>query len=272
MSKRKLPSVHTTARPGMRTEITTKVLDRWNPGLQAASDDETLPTISILDPIGEDFWGDGVSAKRIAAALRSVGDRDVVVNINSPGGDFFEGLAIYNLLREHPGAVTVKILGVAASAAALIAMAGDEITIARAGFFMIHNTWVVGMGDRHGLRELADWLEPFDQASVDVFAARTGMANDELVVMLDKETWIGGNKAVEQGFADGLLASDEIEGGAQNSAASKPLVAQHKIDTLLAKAGVSRTERRELVASLKGVTPGADLPGMQDAAVAAEAR
>jgi ATP-dependent Clp protease protease subunit len=113
-------------------------------------------------------------------------------------------------LREHPAAVTVKVLGIAASAASVIAMAGDEIQIARAGFMMIHNTWIMAMGDRHALREAADWLEPFDQVAVDIYAARTGLEPKALGKMLDQETWIGGTKAVEQGFADGFLPADQI--------------------------------------------------------------
>jgi HK97 family phage portal protein len=89
-------------------------------------------TITILEPIGVDFFGNGVTAKRIAAALRAIGNQPVTVMINSPGGDFFEGLAIYNLLREHPKAVTVQVIGIAASAASVIAMAGDDIQIGKA--------------------------------------------------------------------------------------------------------------------------------------------
>jgi ATP-dependent protease ClpP protease subunit len=270
MTKRKLPRADATARPGMRTEIRTSVLDRWNPDVRAASDSEGDATISILDVIGADWFGDGVTARRISAALRSIGERDVVVTINSPGGDYFEGLAIYNALREHPAKVSVKILGLAASAASVIAMAGDEIMIARAGFLMIHNTWVVAMGDRHGLRDVADWLEPFDQAAVDIYAARTGLDAAELGKMLDRETWINGSSAVDQGFADALLPSDEVTAQARNHADSRPVVAAHKIDTLLAKAGIPRSERRDLIGALKGGMPGAALSGMHDAAVVGE--
>lgn len=88
--------------------------------------------------------GEGVTAKRISAALRAIGEQDIVVNLNSPGGDMFEGLAIYNLLRAHSGKVTVNILGIAASAASIIAMAGDEIKMGRGAFLMIHNCWAMG--------------------------------------------------------------------------------------------------------------------------------
>lgn len=270
MSKRKLPAAQIGARPGMRTEIMPSALDRWNADVHAATDTESENTISVLDVIGADWFGDGVTAKRISAALRAIGKNDVVVNVNSPGGDYFEGLAIYNMLREHPAKVTVKVLGIAASAASVIAMAGDEIQIARAGFLMIHNTWVVAGGDRHALRDVADWLEPFDQAAVDIYAARTGMDDADLAKMLDRETWIGGSDAVDKGFADGLLDSDEVTSQTKNSIESRPVVAAHKIDTLLARAGVSRSERRDLVNALKGGKPGAASTGMQDAAVITE--
>ena len=270
MSKRKLPHAEISARPGMRTEVMPSALNRWNPDVHAAADVEDENTISVLDVIGQDFWGDGVTAKRIGGALRAIGKNDVVVNINSPGGDYFEGLAIYNMLREHPAKVTVKVLGIAASAASVIAMAGDEIQIARAGFLMIHNTWVVSMGDRHQLRDVADWLEPFDQAAVDIYAARTGTKDAELAAMLDRETWIGGSTAVDKGFADSLLSSDEVASSAKNEGTARPTAAAHKIDALLARAGVSRSERRDLVAALKGGMPGAASSGMQDAAVMTE--
>ena len=268
MSRRSLPHAQIAARPGMRTEIMPSALDRWNPDVRAAADEEPDNTISILDVIGQDWWGEGVTAKRVASALRAIGKRDVVVNINSPGGDYFEGLGIYELLRDHPGKVTARVLGIAASAASVIAMASDELQISRAGFLMIHNTWVVAAGDRNQLRDVADWLEPFDGSAADIYAARTGIDAKEIAKMLDRETWIGGSDAVDQGFADALLPADRVSSGANNHA-DRGLAAVHKLDTLLARAGVSRSERRELVAALKGGTPGAAPAGMPGAAVIA---
>ncbi|WP_320176635.1 head maturation protease, ClpP-related [Roseovarius pacificus] len=264
MTKRNLPRADVSVRPGVKSDLPTRVFDRWNPDIRAAADEDADNTISILDVIGQDFWGEGVTAKRISAALRRIGQQDVVVNINSPGGDYFEGLAIYNALREHPAKVTVKVLGIAASAASVIAMAGDEVQIARAGFMMIHNTWVMSVGDRHALRDVADWLEPFDQAAVDVYSARTGLDAGDLAKMLDRETWISGSTAVEEGFADRLLDSDDVKDGAKNSAIGENLRAERKFDILAAKAGISRSESRELLAALKGGMPGAaptDTPG-----------
>lgn len=269
MDKQKMPVAETSARPGIRAEISPKALQRWNPDVMAAGDTQPDNSISILDVIGEDWWtGEGVTAKRIAAALRSIGNQDVIVNINSPGGDFFEGLAIYNMLREHPAKVTVKVLGLAASAASVIAMAGDEIQVARAGFLMIHNTWVVAAGDRNALRDVAEWLTPFDAAAVDIYAARSGVDADDIAAMLDKETWISGKEAVEKGFADSLLATDEVKNSVRQE--GNQAVAFHTIDSLLAKVGIPRSKRRELIQAAKRDTQDAVTASKQDAAVLQE--
>ncbi|MGL4417447.1 MAG: head maturation protease, ClpP-related, partial [Plesiomonas shigelloides] len=164
MTKRTLPAAP-AGRPCARVscELSPMAMERWNSSLQAAaSDDEN--TISILDVIGADYWGEGMTAKRMAGLLRAMGGADVVVNINSPGGDMFEGLAIYNQLREYSGRVTVKVIGIAASAASIIAMAADELQIGRAAFLMIHNCWVAAVGNRHDLARVAQDMEPFDRA------------------------------------------------------------------------------------------------------------
>lgn len=267
MSKRDLPKVLALSRPGVRSDVTPKALERWNPHLRAADDDKDSETsISILDAIGEDFWGNGVTANRIAAALRQIGPRSVTVNINSPGGDFWEGVTIYNLLREHPGAVNVRILGTAASAASIIAMAGDEIRIGRAASLMIHNTWVLSAGDRHSLREVADWLEPFDDAAVDVYATRTGQKPAAISQMLDAETWLMGKAAVAKGFADDLLQSDLVDQSSAKAAADTGPRAERKFDILAARAGLTKRASRDILADLKSGKPGAAPSGTPGAA------
>ncbi len=250
--KRTMPQARQIDRPiGLQWELVPQALERWTPDLIAA--DKADNTISILEPIGQDPWtGDGVTAKRIAAALRSIGDKDVVVNLNSPGGDFFEGLAIYTLLREHKGEVTVKVLGVAASAASVVAMAGDEILIARAGFLMIHDVWALVIGNKNDLREMADTLEPFDAAMADIYSARTGIDAKKVGKMMDAETWIGGAAAVEQGFADALLPADEVT---KDPEAKSDRVAGFLIDMVLAKQGMPRAQRRALLQEFKSGTP-----------------
>jgi ATP-dependent Clp protease, protease subunit len=258
MRKDLMPKAFGVEQPkGVQWDISPQAFERWSPNLmavQAAAEEPS--TISILDPIGIDFWtGEGVTAKRISAALRAIGpDKDVVVNINSPGGDLFEGLAIYSLFREHKGTVTMKVLGLAASAASIIAMAGDEILISRAGFFMVHDTWVVAVGNRHDLREIADQLEPFDFAMADIYAARTGLDQKTVMKKMDAETWINGSAAVDEGWADALLQSDDVREN-KNARAERP--AAFRADLALAKAGMPRSERRALLQELKASMPSA---------------
>lgn len=243
-------------------DLPSSVMDRWNGSIKAAKSDDN--SISVFDVIGADWYGDGVTASRIAAALRSIGGADVTVNINSPGGDMFEGLAIYNLLREYEGKVTVKVLGLAASAASIIAMAGDEVQIGRGAFLMIHNCWVYAMGNRHDLQQIAADMVPFDKAMNDIYGARTGLDAATIDAMMDAETYIGGSDAVEKGFADRLLAADEIADGDDS-----PAAALRKLDAMLAKTDAPRSERRKLLKALTGGKPGAaatpeGMPGATD--------
>ncbi|HDK7277839.1 TPA: Clp protease ClpP [Cronobacter sakazakii] len=233
-----------------KPDLPAAAMERWNGSIRAARDGDN--SISIFDVIGADYWGEGVTASRIAGALRSLNGADVTVNINSPGGDMFEGLAIYNLLREYDGKVTVKVLGLAASAASIIAMAGDEVQIGRGAFLMIHNCWVYAMGNRHDLAQIAADMAPFDKAMSDIYQARSGLDAETVDRMMDGETYIGGSEAVEKGFADSLLSADEIADDDES-----PAAALRKLDALLAKANTPRSERRKLLKALSGSTPGA---------------
>lgn len=266
MSLRKLPAIQ--ARQGIDAldgGVMPAALERWNAALRpvsAAGDN----VINIYDAIGEDPWSDAaVTAKTIAAALERTGAQPVIVNINSPGGDLFEGIAIYNLVRLHQQQVTVRIVGLAASAASIVAMAGDRIEIAQAGFIMIHNAWVMAMGDRHDMREIADMLEPFDAAIAGVYAARTGLEAGALGRMMDDETWLSGEAAVEKKFADGLLTSDQTIEDAAARAALAPIVAVRRIEAALARQGLPRAQRRELIKELKAGTPRAAAHAMPEA-------
>jgi ATP-dependent protease ClpP protease subunit len=253
MTLRPLPELSAARLPEtFAFEADAEALDKWTPGVRAAQMPEN--TISVLDVIGEDYWsGGGVTAKRVAAALRSMGDQDVFVDVNSPGGDFFEGVAIYNMLRTHKAKVTVRVLGLAASAASVIAMAGDRVEIGKAGFLMIHNAWVVAMGNRHDMRSAADTLEPFDDAMATVYAERAGVEKSAVARWMDEETWFNGERAVAEGLADGFLSVDTMTDPTQ-AAVSGSVNAVRRIDSMLARAGMPRSERRSLIGEVKGGT------------------
>lgn len=254
MNKRSLPTVSIPNPPSGRYEsqLLPKALDHWMPSIRA-SDSSSERSIGIYEQIGYDSWsGEGVSAQRIAAALRQLGPGPVVVNINSPGGSLYEGLAIYNMLREHDGHITVKVLGIAASAASVIAMAGDTIQVGRAAFLMVHNSWIMAIGNRHDFRNFADWLEPFDAAIADVYAARTGLDLSIVQQLMDAESFIGGSEAVERGFADELLPSDAATGGDTANAS-----AARRLENALRASGMPKAQAMKLISEFKsGVKPG----------------
>jgi ATP-dependent Clp protease protease subunit len=160
--------------------------------------------IDLYDEIG--MWG--VDAKNFRYRLKEAGDGDIVLRINSPGGDVFDGLAIYNDLVSHKGNVRVEVVGVAASIASIIAMAGDEIVIADNAFFMVHNAWTLGIGNKAELTKLADTLGQIDNAMARTYAARTGTGIRTIKQMMDDETWLDSKAAKEAGFATEIASVD----------------------------------------------------------------
>ncbi len=251
MTIRALPGVP-LGRPQMdvRSYVPQMALSRWDSTLRAAEEkDADERTIGVYDVIGEDWWtGGGFTAKRMSAALRSLGKGPVTVAINSPGGDMFEGIAMYSMLREHPGEVTVKVMGLAASAASIIAMAGDAVQIARPAFLMIHNCWLMAAGNRHDLRDIADQLEPFDAAMADVYAARTGDDPKAMSKLMDRETWIGGSAAVDQRFADSLLESEAVK---KDSGTGGTAAAVRRMESALRASGMSKADAMRLISDFK---------------------
>jgi len=222
-------------------------LARWQPDVYVQTGDDTA-TISIFDSIGEGWEGSGVTASRISAALRSIGGRNVTVNVNSPGGDFFEGVAIYNLLREHKARVTVNVMGLAASAASLIVMSGDDIRMGDGAFLMIHNAWAVAVGNRHDLAGAAASLAPIDAAMARVYAQRSGMREDDVARLMDQETWFSSEQALERGLATGLLDGAGSKSNTGSGADRKKCIAL--VESSLAQAGYSASQRRDTISAL----------------------
>lgn len=254
-------------------DVPASVTARYLDTPLAADTDRPADEIHILEDIGFDFWtGGGVTAKSVEEQLRAAGKVDITVLINSPGGDLFEGVAIYNLLRMHPARVTVKIVGMAASAASIIAMAGDTVEMGEGTFIMIHNAWVCACGNRNDLRAVADYLEPFDAALREVYAARTGLGNDTLDEMLNAETWLTADAAIKQGFADGRTSDTAPK---PTNEIGEKIKAKRAIDAALASQGMPRSERRRLMSEMSGGThdaapnphgtPGAAVTAMHDA-------
>lgn len=252
MSLKKLPQIENFAElEKLEPRPSIVATQRWQPGLRvenAAGPDETV--IDIFDQIGKDPWtGEGVSAADIAQILGSA--KNVVVNMNSPGGNFFQGTAIYNLLAQHPHQVTVNVLGLAASAASIIAMAGDRVLMGPASFMMIHNAQAVGVGDRHDMQSVQETLTSIDHAIRDLYVAHTGKQANKISQMMDDETWLNAKDAIANKFADGLIDRPIAEDPAiQNMA--HPLASRRLAEAIFADAGKTRSQQRELVTALKG--------------------
>jgi ATP-dependent Clp protease protease subunit len=151
----------------------------------------------------------GISAKAFSEKLKTA-TGNVVLKINSPGGDVFDGVTIHNDIIAHRGKVRVEITGLAASAASIIAMAGDEIAIAENAFVMIHDSWGLTIGNRHDHSETEDLLAQIDQALAATYAARTGLSVADCAGMMDDETWLAGADAKAKGFADEILGSADV--------------------------------------------------------------
>lgn len=205
----------------------------------------STPTISIFDYIGDDGEGGGVTAKRIAAILRQIGDKPIAIEINSPGGNYFEGVAIYNLLRRHSQPVTVQILGIAASAASVIAMAGDEIAIAHNAEIMIHEARGLFFGTKSEMKDGYETLGRIDDAMTSTYAARSGRDKGEFDAMIaGKDMYFRGQEAIEAGLADTLMER-EAEMPVYASIDEFPSD-KASLDRFLAKQDMPRSARRDL--------------------------
>lgn len=155
----------------------------------------------IYGDIGESYWGDSVTAMSVKNALDEM-EGDISVRINSPGGSVFDGFAIYNLLKSHDGQVTVYVDGLAASAASVIAMAGDEIVMGDTAMMMIHDPWTLTVGDSAEMRKTAETLDKIKDSIVSAYALRASDLDiEEIGAMMAEETWLTAAEALESGFA-----------------------------------------------------------------------
>ena len=164
------------------------------------------PEIFIYDEIGPEWWG-LIDGKTVVRALEELkGEKEIVVRINSPGGDVFEGAAIYNALARNAANIDIQVDALAASAASVVAMAGDTITMAANSLMMIHNPFTFAFGDEAELTKVADLLGKVKGTIVETYG-RTGQSEKQLSQMMDDETWMDAKEAVELGFADEVGSS-----------------------------------------------------------------
>lgn len=167
--------------------------------------------ILIYSDIGENWWGDGFTAKKFADELKALGSIDEIdLRINSYGGDVFDGLAIHRQLIDHGAEITTHVDGIAASIASVIAMAGKTINISESGFLMIHDAWTIAIGNADELRSVADRVDATSAAIAEVYAARSGKSEAQIRDYMKAETWFNGKEAVAAGLADNVAENVKV--------------------------------------------------------------
>lgn len=173
--------------------------------------EDNIRTLYLDGAIAEESWlGDEVSPKQFKSELIS-GEGDITVWINSPGGDVFAASQIYNMLMDYKGKVTVKIDGIAASAASVIAMAGGDILMSPVSMLMIHNPMTAAFGDTEEMSKAIDLLSEVKESIINAYELKTGLSRSKISNLMDAESWMNAKKAVELGFANGILFSSKEE-------------------------------------------------------------
>ena len=184
----------------------------WN--WRKAKNQEPEATERVLElngTIAEESWFDDDVTPQLFKDELNAGNGDITVWINSPGGDCVAAAQIYNMLTNYKGKVTVKIDGIAASAASVIAMAGDTVLVSPVSMLMIHNPATIAWGDHAQMQKAIDMLSEVKESIINAYVLKTGLSRPKLSHLMDAETWMDANKAVELGFADEIMTRAKAE-------------------------------------------------------------
>ena len=169
-------------------------------------------TLFLNGTIAEDSWFDDDITPKLFREELMAGSGDITVWLNSPGGDCVAAAQIYNMLMDYKGSVTVKIDGIAASAASVIAMAGTKVLMSPVSMMFIHNPMMAALGNSDEMQKAIEMLQEVKESIINAYEIKTGLSRAKLSHLMDAETWMDANKAVELGFADGILQrSNETE-------------------------------------------------------------
>lgn len=172
-------------------------------------DSDETRTLRLEGPIDEEsFWGDEITPQMFRDELNA-GEGDVTVWINSPGGNVFAAAEIYTMLKDYKGSITVKIDAIAASAASVVAMAGDTVQMSPVAMLMIHDPSTVAMGNTKDMEKAIEVLNEVKESIINAYASKSGLSHARIANLMSNETWMNAKKAVELGFADEILFSKE---------------------------------------------------------------
>ncbi|MFA6927195.1 MAG: head maturation protease, ClpP-related [Bacteroidales bacterium] len=236
-----------------------------------AKDNDDNAEIIIYDVIGWPYN----DAFDLVRALGNITAKNITVRINSPGGDVFDGVAIFNALKDHDARVTTKIEGLAASMASIVALAGDEVQAHKNAMYMIHDPWVLAAGNQYDLREIADILGKIGVNMLDIYYDKSNIGKRELKAMMKEETWFTAAEAKDRGLIDTVLEAgaakakfdlsifanvpDELEDAGREGAT----LSKQEIERALRDAGASRSFAKSIAARCSNGTSQRDVEGIQ---------
>ena len=199
-------------------------------------------TLFLNGTIAEESWFDDDITPQLFKDELMSGSGDITVWINSPGGDCVAAAQIYNMLMDYKGNVTVKIDGIAASAASVIAMAGTKVLMSPVSMLMIHNPMTVAMGDTAEMQKAIEMLGSVKDSIINAYEIKTGLSRAKLSHLMDSETWMDATKAMELGFADEIMtrsdSSEDVEPPAVSMLYSKANVINSLMDKIAAKCAI----------------------------------
>lgn len=199
----------------------------------------TERTLFLNGTIAEESWFDDDVTPQLFKDELNSGSGDITVWINSPGGDCIAAAQIYNMLMDYKGNVTVKVDGIAASAASVIAMAGTKVLVSPVSMLMIHNPMTVAYGNSAQMQQAIDMLASVKDSILNAYEIKTGLSRTKLSHLMDAETWMDANKAIELGFADELMqrsaATDEVPVPQVSMMFSRTAVLNSLMDKIAAK-------------------------------------
>ena len=225
----------------------------------ADTDSETERVLELNGTIAEESWFDDDITPAMFKEELFAGTGPITIWINSPGGDCIAASQIYSMLMDYKGDVTVKIDGIAASAASVVAMAGTKVLMAPTALMMIHNPATIAYGDHTDMAKAIEMLEEVKESIINAYEIKTNLSRSKLSHLMDAETWMNAKKAIELGFADGMLEDEKKSDDAPPYAFSSKAVANALFNKLSAKAqlepeipaGRSVDELRERLYTIK---------------------
>ncbi len=215
-------------------------------------------TLFLNGTIAEDSWFDDDVTPQMFKEELMDGNGNITVWINSPGGDCVAAAQIYNMLREYEGKVTVKIDGIAASAASVIAMVGDTVLMSPVSMMMIHNPMTIAFGDSGEMQRAIDMLKSVKDSIINAYELKTGLTRTKLAHLMDAETWMDAGKAVELGFADGIIKRvsglEDMEMPQVSMLYSKTAVTNSLMDKIAEKCRIQQEAMAGVIGQQKEVT------------------